>query len=172
MLGHPAFGPHGDPVTVSGPPIQRDPKASKPWRCLTCFGSIALLFGWWLFKDFNRWLHVQKKGPAITHLLLFWGGWAWMICIWSRLLHNGGCLLLTAAFYEPRSRAKPDSTLAFQSFLGLQTMYPARVCSLSGCKLKAHQMVFCMFFANGVCSRVCTHRLCWQAHALHTCMNK
>ena len=54
MLGHPLFGPHGghgDPVVLS-----------KPWRFLTSLDLLNLLFcfeRWWLFKDFNGWLHVH-----------------------------------------------------------------------------------------------------------------
>ena len=116
--------------------------------------------------DDCRWVHGNPKVQQGNSLAFFWGGgWAWVICIWSRLLHNGACLLLITAFYEPRSREKPDSTLAFQSFLGLK-----KQCIL-------HDFIHCQganwkhikwFFANGIC----TLRLCWQAQALHTCMNK
>ena len=131
-------------------PSQRDPKALKPRNVDILGSSIALLFGWCKRSKIG-WLqhvHVSETSSKETRWL-FLGGWAGVICIWSRLLRNGACLLLITAFYEPRSREKPDSTLAFQSFLGLK-----KQCILhdfihfQGANWKHIKW----FFANGICT--------------------
>ena len=166
MLGHPAFGPHGDPVVFSGPTHPKEIQKLWNQEMLTSLGALLLCFSDGAnvqrLDDCSMCMETRKSSKETRWLFL--GGWAGVICIWSRLLHNGACLLLITAFYEPRSREKPDSTLAFQSFLGLNvsctTLFTFRV-QIESTSNGFLPMVYALWL-----------RLCWQAQALHTCMNK
>ena len=151
MLGHPAFGPHGDPVVFSGPTHPKEIQKLWNQEMLTSLGALLLCFsdGANVQRLDDCSMCMFPKRPARKLAGFFLGGWAGVICIWSRLLRNGACLLLITAFYEPRSREKPDSTLAFQSFLGLK-----KQCILhdfihfQGANWKHIKW----FFANGICT--------------------